>query len=472
MDRETLEEKPQVADSMASSSEQTAERDSTLSVAKSKESPVEPLDVETGESRQETQGPPNPPSSSNQAAISEPPPNGGLVAWLHVLGCFMLFFNTWGILNTFGVFQTYYESGQLFVKSSSDISWIGSIQSYMVMTVGIFSGPLYDKGYLRTLLLLGTFGVVFGHMMLSICKSYWQVLLAQGFCAGMGAGCLYIPSVAILPTYFNTRLGLAIGLAAAGSSLGGVIYPIVLYQLIDRIGFGWSVRVIAFMALGTLLIPLIVLKQRFKAPKARALIDWAAFVDVPYMIFTVATLIGMMGLYVMLFYMSYFAEDTRITDSKMAFYIVPIFNAASCFGRVIPNAISDKTGPFNLIAPCAVATGVLILCMMAVTSEAGVIVIAVLTGFFSGVFIAIPPVCFVRLTKDKTKIGTRIGMGYGMVAFGALSGGPGGGAILGQIDPLKWTHLWAFGGVMATASGVIYAGLRLALYGFKFNVRA
>ena len=70
-----------------------------------------------------------------------PPPNGGLVAWLHVVGGFMLFFNTWGILNAFGVFQTYYEGGQLFTASSSDISWIGSIQSFMVLLGGVFAGP-------------------------------------------------------------------------------------------------------------------------------------------------------------------------------------------------------------------------------------------------------------------------------------------------------------------------------------------
>lgn len=32
-------------------------------------------------------------------------PNGGLRAWLQVAGAFVLFFNTWGILNTFGVYQ-------------------------------------------------------------------------------------------------------------------------------------------------------------------------------------------------------------------------------------------------------------------------------------------------------------------------------------------------------------------------------
>jgi MFS family permease len=399
-------------------------------------------------------------------------PNGGLQAWLHVVGGFVLFFNTWGILNAFGVFQTYYESGTLFTESSSNISWIGAIQSYMLLTVGFVSGPIYDRGYLRTLLIVGSFGIVFGHMMLSLCTTYWQVLLAQGFCIGIGAGCLFVPCVAILPTYFNTRLGLVVGLAAAGSSFGGVIYPIVLFRLIDRIGFGWSVRVIGFIALGTLTIPIAVMKMRVKPPKARALIDWSAFTDFSYMLFTVASLIGFMGLYVLLFYLSYFAEDQDIANTDMAFYLVPIFNAASCFGRTLPNALSDKVGPFNLIAPGASIVGILIFCMIAVKTEAAIIIVAILAGFFSGVFIAMPPVCFVALTQDKTKIGTRIGMGFGMISFGVLAGGPGGGAILGKADPLDWHGLWVFGGITAIVAGVLYTGLRVRRSGLKLKVKA
>lgn len=401
-----------------------------------------------------------------------PVPNGGLQAWLHVVAGFFLFFNTWGILNAFGVFQTYYESGALFTESSSNISWIGAIQSFMLLTVGFFSGPLYDKGHLRILLIVGSFGIVFGHMMLSLCTTYWQVLLAQGFCVGIGAGCLFVPCVAILPTYFNTKLGLVVGLAASGSSFGGVIYPIVLYRLIDRIGFGWSVRVIGFIALGTLIFPIAVMKMRVKPPKARALIDWSAFTDFPFMLFTVSTMVGFMGLYVLLFYLSFFAEDQRVTDTNLAFYLVPIFNAASCFGRTLPNALSDKTGPFNMIAPGGAVVGILILCMMAVKNVAGIVVIAILSGFFSGVFIAMPPVCFVALTKDKSKIGTRIGMGFSIVAFGVLAGGPGGGAILGKVAPLNWHGLWVFGGVTPLVAAAAYAVIRVQRSGFKLRAKA
>ena len=444
-----------------------------------------------------------------------PPPNGGLVAWLQVLGSWMLFFNTWGILSeyrpiltsadaamyslanttatssiypccsttqtlltilsidTFGIYQTYYESGTLFHETSSNISWIGAVQAMLVLLVGTLVGPYYDRGYFRTLLILGTFGVVFGHMMLSLCHTFWQVILAQGMVIGLGAGCLFVPAVAIMPGYFTSKLGLAIGLAASGSSTGGIIYPITFYRLIDQIGFAWSVRVLGFMALATLMIPLAVMKMRVKPAKARDLIDWSAFRDVKYMTFIGGALIGYIGLYVGFFYISFYGQQKGITNDAMSFYIVPILNAGSVFGRTLPNWLSDYTGPMNIIVPGAFMTGIVLLLMLAVASSAaGLIVLAVLLGFFSGIYIALPPVIFVSLTPDKSKIGTRIGMGMGMLAFGVLAGGPGAGGILqkaGPTGPLDWTGTWVYGGICTVASGVIFIGVRVMKGGFKWT---
>jgi MFS family permease len=86
--------------------------------------------------------------------------------------------------------------------------------------VGMISGPIYDAGYFHTLLLGGSFMLVLGQMMLSLCHEYWQVLLAQAICIGIGCGGLFIPSVAILNTYFTTKIGFVVGIAASGSSLG------------------------------------------------------------------------------------------------------------------------------------------------------------------------------------------------------------------------------------------------------------
>ena len=63
----------------------------------------------------------------------------------------------------------------------------------------------------------------------SFCTRYWQLLLSQGLLLGLGCGCLFVPSVAVLPTYFDKKQPLALGIAASGSALGG-------HLILDNIG--------------------------------------------------------------------------------------------------------------------------------------------------------------------------------------------------------------------------------------------
>lgn len=77
---------------------------------------------------------------------------------------------------------------------------------------------------------------------------------------------------------------------------------------------------------------------------------------------------------------------------------------------------------------------------------------------------------FIILTKDKSRIGTRIGMGFAMIGVGPLIGGPGAGAILGS--DMDWTSTWVFGGVMLLASGFLFLILRCWRSGVKLNIKA
>jgi MFS family permease len=61
---------------------------------------------------------------------------------------------------------------------------------------GLVTGPLFDYGFLRPLLLIGSLLEVFGLMMISLSSNYYQVFLSQGICVGLGGGMLYVPSVA------------------------------------------------------------------------------------------------------------------------------------------------------------------------------------------------------------------------------------------------------------------------------------
>jgi MFS family permease len=206
-------------------------------------------DSDTGTRRSDLEEKPAPARPlAPSGAAPDSPPNGGLVAWLQVVGGFLIYFSTWGLISAFPVLQTYYESGTLFEASSSNISWIGSIQSFLLQLTGVLSGPIYDRGYMRALLLAGSFLIVFGLMMLSLCTQYWQALLSQALCIGIGAGLLFVPTVSLIPTWFGTRVGLAVGIAASGSSIGGVVYPVVLSRLLAQVGFAWAVRAVGLSA--------------------------------------------------------------------------------------------------------------------------------------------------------------------------------------------------------------------------------
>jgi MFS family permease len=128
-----------------------------------------------------------------------------------------------GFTLSYGAFQAYYKSNLLSSSSPSAISWIGTVQAWLLIVIGVLSGPLFDLGYFRSMLLVGNFLVVFGIMMLSLSTTYWQVFLSQGLCMGLGAGLLYIPSLALVGIWFDKKRALALGIVMSGIAVGG--YP-------------------------------------------------------------------------------------------------------------------------------------------------------------------------------------------------------------------------------------------------------
>ncbi len=195
-------------------------------------------------------------------------PDGGLAAWLQVVGGWVVLAATWGLINTFGVYQEYYQTVMLPSESASSISWIGSLQACLLFVVGLAAGPLFDAGYFTATLVLGLFMICFGMFMTSLCSTYWQVLLAQGICVGIGMGLTFLPAAAIQSQYFLKRRAFAIGIAGTGSPIGGIIFPIVFSRLLPTIGFGWATRVIAFIILGLSVPPIVFMRPRVPPPVA------------------------------------------------------------------------------------------------------------------------------------------------------------------------------------------------------------
>ena len=149
--------------------------------------------------------------------------------------------------NSFGVYQEYYTyTHPIHTRvDATAISWIGSIQYTLCPLLGCIAGPLFDAGYLKSLIAAGGGLYVFSLMMTSIATEYWQVLLAHGLGVGLGMGLFFSPSVSTLSHHFQRSKyrTVAYGLQATGSSIGGIVYPIMMRALIPKVGFGWAMRI-------------------------------------------------------------------------------------------------------------------------------------------------------------------------------------------------------------------------------------
>ncbi len=250
-----------------------------------------------------------------------------------------------------GAFQSFYERGYLKGSSPSDISWIGTVQSSFILLGSVYAGPLYDWGYMNLLIRVGSFMVVFGMFMTSLCTQYWQILLAQGFFMGLGTGCLFTPTLGIVASYFGKKRGLAMGMASAGSTIGkviehcfvghiltdtgGIIYPIMFQKLTGPAGFGWAVRAIAFVILSLSVLPIAGMKMRLKPPAARRVFDAAVWKEPNFSLFAIAFFCGYIGLYIPFFYIQIYCLEKGIIDGELNSYILPIMNSAGFFGRMV-----------------------------------------------------------------------------------------------------------------------------------------
>ncbi|OTA64667.1 putative MFS monocarboxylate transporter [Hypoxylon sp. EC38] len=353
--------------------------------------------------------------------------------WLQILSTFIVFFNTWGFLLTSGVFQSYYELSLISDYSSSDISWISTACAFFLLASGLVTGPLYDFGLYKPLLFGGSCLQVFGLMMLSLSTKYYQLFLCQAICVGFGAGMAFTPSVAAAAACLPdpAMRARAMGLMASGSSIGGIIYPIMFRYLVSEIGFPWTVRSIAFVVLALYLLSFSVLKNPIQRQSTvRRIFDLSAFRDVPFMMLSIASLLSSIAFYIPLLYLPLFTE-VRIPsiDPSLTLNLLPILNGASVVGRLLAGFIAAIFGPTETILVCLVLGSVILFSWIAVTTVAGTIVWTVFWGMISGILVTLPGAFIPLFCPSLAVLGTRSGMYWSWIGLGMLIGSPIGGAL-------------------------------------------
>ncbi|OCL14295.1 MFS general substrate transporter [Glonium stellatum] len=389
------------------------------------------------------------PDSPNPPDFGEAP-DGGLRAWLVAAGGACIFFSCLGFANSFGVFQEYYMVHQLRHESRDKIAWIGSLSAFVQFAAGAIGGPLFDR-FGAWIIRPAAVIYVFAMMMTSLCSEYWQFMLTQGVLMGVTMGFLQFPAFAAVSQYFDKNRAAAFGVVVSGSSIGGVVFPIAFSKMLNdsSLGFGWSVRIMAFVIIPLMAFSCAVVKARLP-PRPTTFFIGAAFKDARY-IFLIASLFFMfLGMFTPLFFIPSYAV-TRGMDATLASYLLAITNAASTFGRIIPGVLADKYGRLNMFTLGGIITGIIILCMNKAETTAALVVYSIAFGFTSGTIISGASAAFSLCTPDPRNVGTYMGMGMAVGSLAALIGPPVNGALVDKYE--EFLQVSIFSGVMCLVGG-------------------
>jgi MFS family permease len=332
------------------------------------------------------------------------------------------------------VLESYYQEVVIPESSASTISWIGAMQVFLLLASNVVAGPLQDKYGPKPLMLTFALLFCFSCMMVSLCKEWWQLFLAQGILQGTALSFGFAPPMACAIAWFKHKSPIAVAVIVSGSSVGGILWPIIVHALLVNVGFGWTWRAIGFIGLGLLSIATLLVSQpdmyagdgkeeagptgnivkRFfyrsskNRPPPRAFFYWDAFKIPAFNSYVASICFIYLGLFYTFFYLPSWGVVYGMSQS-LSFYSISILNAASFFGRLGLPFLSFKTGPFNVLLFCAAVSTILVYASIAVNSIAGVLIIGSFYGFFSGGLISMLAPCVASLVSDKTRIGSAVG---------------------------------------------------------------
>lgn len=439
-----------------------------------------------------------PPTPRHEHKMQTPEGVGTRDAWLQVLITHLIIMNSFGLIQSFGIFQLPYST--LLHKSPSTIAWIGGVHIFFVYFLGIFSGWALDRGYYKRLLFLGSILQIIGLLGAGFSKTYWITLISHGVVQGIGNGLMFCPAVTTTAVYFKDSKvkTLALAIAGCGASTGGILFSLIAKYLVDEMGIGYTLWILCgVVALFSGLIQLLAHMSpehthnyslaRTASPSH--IIEWHTFTSAPYALYVLAMFFVFTGLwipfctslalssplsspfnhqlisntvYIRPLTSSYPTLSSAPSLPSTSVPILIALNAAGIPGRILPALVADRLiGTLNTCILVLLLTSTTLLCWPFVTSASAMLSWAMAYGFGAGGVGSLFQAGVIALTdeKEKEKIGGRIGMVCGVVGVASLLGGPVGGE-LARIggsegrDGFVWMMVFT-GGIMVVGCAVL-----------------
>ena len=294
---------------------------------------------------------------------------------------------------------------------------ISIAQSIFIVSMGFstpFIGRLTDRNGPKPVIMIGGLLSGAGFLMLSFMNALWQLYTIWVF-LGVGLGAIsLVPASAVISSWFQKKRGLAIGIATAGLSLGGLLLAPTAGYLINLIDWRATYLVLALLT-WVLIVPaaaLILVKQpedmgllpygvsRGLKEKGNVLndrsqngeeavhnqIDWtlsAAIKTQTFWLITAAFVGGMLGSIGVLMHQAAFLTDVGIEESTAA-VTLGVTAGVGGVGKLLVGYLGDKLPVKRLPIFCFILQVIGIVVLMKAETGFLIWVFVILFGFGMG----------------------------------------------------------------------------------------
>ncbi|XP_055487685.1 LOW QUALITY PROTEIN: monocarboxylate transporter 10-like, partial [Leucoraja erinacea] len=175
------------------------------------------------------------------------PPEGGW-GWVVMFASMWCNGSVFGIQNAFGLI--YLSLLRDFGDEKDEhrqfkTAWVGSVSMGMIFLCSPIVSVFTDLYGCRKTAVAGAAVALVGILASSFVTSLGPMYFTYGVVFGCGSSFAYQPSLVILGHYFKQRLGLVNGIVTAGSSVFTIVLPLLLKQLLPKIGLSHTLRVLS-----------------------------------------------------------------------------------------------------------------------------------------------------------------------------------------------------------------------------------
>ncbi|ORY95385.1 major facilitator superfamily domain-containing protein [Syncephalastrum racemosum] len=341
------------------------------------------------------------PTRMDEASIIEPPenifetiPDGGY-GWAIAVAGFLSNFVMFGSASIWGVFSEAFANGVLKGKATTiQLMGVGSVANACMNAFTPLSTLLTAKLGARLTFAMGSVLMCLGIILCGFSHEVWHVYLTQGLLYGIGASWIYMSVISVIPQWFTTRRGTAMGISSAGTGLGGLALAPMARSLIDKYDLPWAYRIIGLMSVGVCAVSAAMLQERLpkgyrQKAKFKSPIKLSTFKIVDFNIWLVGAVIALTGYLSPLFFVPKYAVHIGLseTDSANLLSILCAFNA---IGRIVFGFIADRIGRLNTYCIASTLAGLFCFVIWPFANSFGVMVaFVVLWGFTCGIYYAL-----------------------------------------------------------------------------------